>query len=622
VRAARNRFVTHDIVDGRHVAHASGAHYAWAIICRFTLLEDRAFMMHSLNRPAMRAVLCVALATPALAGATDIRRADPDLIAAQWAEYDADRPKTIREVQPFRQSAQAQTADGTGITLTSLNPQANAWFILDLRRDPRSRRIESYHLELSDPEDTTLSLVPDTSGGAAPALVFARDGIETRCTPWEGGNPALDRAAASGLPYAPICDGHAFLRNEVRGSRTSREAVAEFLRDNVVFGESIVGLIKGSLYEDAYMSSGEVIAGGDSGDVAAELGRARLASHPLIRAYFGFEMEGAEGGLEAGSWYAVSDAPGIYASAMQPGMIHPDVLGGPGRTHGLDGIERRADVYLVGFDLSQFVLGYEPGTDHPRLDWSPRPRGAGRNPALPGPDGFDRAAPVVRTGMLSPALTDRVAATFAGGFKRDHGAWRAGDKAVTNHGHHYGFVANGVVFSKLHPGLSTLFTLDDGSVHMRTWREEDRDLLRRVRFARQNGVPLVENGVPGAEVTSWLGGNWSGSAEAELRTLRAGACMKTVAGRKFLIYAYFSTATPSAMARTFQAYGCDHAMLLDMNSQEHTYMALYATEGGELQPRHLVQGMAQIDERARDGRRLPRFVSYADNRDFIYLLRK
>ena len=66
--------------------------------------------------------------------------------------------------------------------------------------------------------------------------------------------------------------------------------------------------------------------------------------------------------------------------------------------------------------------------------------------------------------------------------------------------------------------------------------------------------PLIENGVPGDRVTSWGGGNWSGSAEAQLRTLRAGACLRRIEGRPpLLIYAYFSTATPSGMARTFQA---------------------------------------------------------------------
>ena len=76
------------------------------------------------------------------------------------------------------------------------------------------------------------------------------------------------------------------------------------------------------------------------------------------------------------------------------------------------------------------------------------------------------------------------------------------------------------------------------------------------------------------------------------------------------------------MARTFQAYGCDYAMLLDMNSQEHTYAAVYTQEDGTVVPHHLVSGMASIDDRRRDGTPIPRFVGFADNRDFIYLLRK
>jgi len=562
------------------------------------------------------AALCLASAPHAQA--TDLRSADGALLERQMEEYRADRPKTMREFQPFRRAASAETSEGRQITLTSLNPNINTWFLLDIADPSRSRRGATYHLELADPEDTTLSL----GANGTPTLVFETDGIVSRCTPWQGRSTELDRAAGTDLPYAPICDNRAFVRNATRGARSSREAVSQFLRDNVVFGDDIVNLIKGSFYEDAYMSSGEVIAGGDAGEIAAALGKARLSSHPVIRTYFGFELEGAERGVEAGSWYAVKDAPGIYASAMQPGMISPDILNRRGETHGLDGVERRADVYLVAFDLSQFDLGYEVGTDHPRLGWSARPPGNVRVRGLPGPDGFATSDPVVRTGMLSPALTERVAAAFTGGYKRDHGAWRAGDFAYANKGHHYGFLSNGVIFSRLYPGLSTIFVLDDGSIHMRTWTEADEALLPRLRAARQNGVPLIDNGVPGSQVTSWLGGNWSGSAEADLRTLRGGTCMKQVDGRKFLIYAYFSTATPSAMARTFQAYGCDHAMLLDMNSQDLTYMALYTQQDRRVIPHHLVGGMAETDSRSRDGTPIPRFVSFADNRDFIYLLRK
>jgi hypothetical protein len=186
------------------------------------------------------------------------------------------------------------------------------------------------------------------------------------------------------------------------------------------------------------------------------------------------------------------------------------------------------------------------------------------------------------------------------------------------------------VLSRLQPGLATLYALDDGTIAMQAWPEDDRSLLPRVRFARQNGVPLVEpdpdtgEGVPGAMVRDWMGGNWSGSAEAQLRTLRAGACLRTAEGRSFLVYAVFSSVTPSGMARTFQAYGCEQAMLLDMNSLDLTYAAIYTrdSESGGLGIHHLDRRMAGSDTRTRDGRLLARFVEYADNRDFIYLLRR
>ena len=171
--------------------------------------------------------------------------------------------------------------------------------------------------------------------------------------------------------------------------------------------------------------------------------------------------------------------------------------------------------------------------------------------------------------------------------------------------------------------------MDDGTFGMTTWTEEMEALLPNMRFARQNGVALINTdpetgqGVPGERVTQWGAGNWSGSAEAQLRTLRAGSCLREVEGRQFLIYAYFSTATPSGMARTFQAYGCDYAMLLDMNSQELTYMALYPQIEGDdwIEAQHLVRGMAAVDQSSRSGT-IPRFVGYADNRDFFYLLRR
>ncbi len=568
-----------------------------------------------------------ALLTGASVSAQGIPFPDDQTVAAQMEQYEKLNPGSIFAMQPFRAAQTASGPDELELKLTSLNPGVNSWFVLDVTAPGFfGAGTMSYHLENADPETWQISLV----GGEDAALIIEGNGERIACAPWDGRYSELEEARAQPLPFAPICGGRMFLRNKVRGSRTNREAMADFLRNNVVFGDSIVNLIKGSFYEDAFMQSSDTAEEGDAGATVEALGQAKLSRYPLMYTAPAFTLVGTEGGrLQAGAWYAVENAPGIYASVMQPGMISDEILNRKGETNYLDGVERGADVHLVAFDMSKFDIGYELGTDHPGFGWSSRPHGAGRDWRIPGPDGFNTPAPLVMSGMVSPALTDRVAATFTGGYKRDHGAFRYGPMATFNHGHHYGFMVNGVVLSKLWPDLATIIIWKDGRMEMRKWREEDNARLADIRFARQNGVPLIEpdpetgEPVPGSLVRNWGPGNWSGSADAQLRTLRGGACTKQVDGRQFLIYAYFSTATPSAMARTFQAYGCDNAMLLDMNSQEHTYMALYPQTDSEwITAEHLVRGMRAIDQQRRDGTSIPRFVGFADNRDFFYILRK
>jgi hypothetical protein len=58
--------------------------------------------------------------------------------------------------------------------------------------------------------------------------------------------------------------------------------------------------------------------------------------------------------------------------------------------------------------------------------------------------------------------------------------------------------------------------------------------------------------------------------------MRSGLALQINQGKRFLIYAVFSDATPSAMARIFQAYRCDYAMLLDMNALAHIPCAIPA----------------------------------------------
>ena len=328
----------------------------------------------------------------------------------------------------------------------------------------------------------------------------------------------------------------------------------------------------------------------------------------------GLHAEGPEkDGMIPGAWYEGAN-PGTWVSIILPDVIAPSILQSYGTiVNTLDRVEAASLCYLIAFDLDHFELGYELGTDHPRVNWSDRVAEPMRNPDCRGPMASTASRRSLQSGRIRPDIVPKTVATFIGGFKRTHGAFKFGDLARRNHGSHYGFIENGVVFSKLQPGLATVFVLDDGSVGMKTWTETDNALLARIRHARQNGVPLVEardaarDGaesdegsrapVPGSLVNNWGAGNWSGSEDEKLRTMRAGLALQTSHGKRFLIYAVFSDATPSAMARVFQSYRTNYAMLLDMNALEHTYLAVYRTvwrRAGRRSP-------ADRDERAGSG---------------------
>lgn len=558
-------------------------------------------------------------------GATAGFAQSAEALIEQRAQYDAVRPKSIFELQPFRkETSVVLPASGEELRLVSLNPAINAWFLLQLGPDGSKNR-QSYHIENPDPTGQTVELAV----AGVPALLVNGQ----KCEPWQGDPSELVSARNSGVPFAPLCQGRLYLRNQVPGTRTTLERTTDFLRNYVWNGEEVVRFVRDNFFRDSNFETSEVVGAAasdqiETGPTPALIGGAS-DSRPVIWAQHGLGLAGvAKGQMAAGLWYPVAGLADVYVSAIQPRMISPDVINGPGKTNRLDSVESQATDYMVAFDLDHFGIGFAVGTDHPGLDWSPRPPLSIRPRGMPGPDGVGSPKPLVTLGMVSPALTNRTVATFTGGFKRHHGAFKYGDLATVNFGTHYGFIEQGAILSKLQPELSTLYVLQDGTVGMKTWREQDNALLPQIVSARQNGVPLLETdpdtglGVPGSRVTQWGAGNWSGSADAELRTLRAGACLQNANGKRFLVYGYFSTATPSAMARTFQAYGCNYAMLLDMNALVHTYLALYVRSEGKVHVAHLIPGMAEVDTRSADGKLVPRFIGIPDNRDLFYLVRR
>lgn len=545
------------------------------------------------------------------------------------------RPGTPLDLQRFREVTSMKIRgpggrEGTAV-LTSLNPRINDGYVLELRWSDGE---ETWlHLENARPDLNRLALDSEQPSG----LVVETPGGARPCDLWSDLVPdRLKELAKRQRPYTVLCDGDVLLRHRTQGSRTSREWAADFLRSNVPGGEGLTVLVKNAVYPDAFLEKAELAAGtartpaeaappDGPGFPRAALVKAEHLGDRLVARELGISTSGG-GALVAGRWYPAAGTPGVFVSLITPGRVAREVLEeSPVRS--LDATEQDALVYLVAFDLARFDLGFALGTDHPGVGWSESVEAASRKSALPGPDGFAQLAPLEPTGFVPPQVADRVVATFAGGFKRLHGAFHSGPFARVRSGSHYGFVEGGAVLSTLQPGLSTLFALDDGSVEMKSWTPSDDARLERVRSARQNGVPLLDRDpvtglvVAGALVGRWGEGNWGGSQNARLRSVRAGAGLQEWAGRRYLVFAYFSSATPSAMAVVLASYGCQYAMHLDMNAPEHTYLALYREEGGRLEIEHLVRAMSVLDKTS-GGTTVPRFLAYADNRDFFYVMKK
>ena len=554
-------------------------------------------------------------------------------------QQEASGATNIIDLQSFRQAISMPIRRGGGeegrATLINLNPAINAWYVLEVSWNGGAANL-TYHLENAKPRSQTLVLDQKYPSG----IVILEGKSRYSCELFAGGSTdALEQAKISQSIYAGLCAGRVYLRNPAKGHRTTLEAATEFLRDQVWGGEKVIILFH-HLLEDRNRETGELrpspqaLASRPAGGNLLEFPRAasidpKYAGQIIASRNLEITLQSAEAtGMRPGAWYPVRENPGIYVSLVQPNLVAPETL----QTHrdlvnSLDGVEASALCYLVAFDLEQFDLAYARGTEHPAVDWSEHILEQARVAGSPGPDGIGSIAPLVSTGLISPEDARRTAAVFTAGFKRAHGAFKSGEFALKNHGSHYGFLENGVVFSRLQPGLSTIFVRADGFVEMKTWEEGDDKLLSGIKYARQNGVPLLEfdeasqSGIPGRLVTRWGPGNWSGSEDSKLRTMRSGVGLQQSGAKRFLVYAVFTSSTPSAMVRVFQAYQCRYAMLLDMNALEHTYLAVFRRSDSQVVMQHLISGMGEVDKTGPDGP-IPRFLGFPDNRDFFYLMRR
>ncbi len=527
-------------------------------------------------------------------------------------------------------SARAQ--DFTQIQ-TSLNKMTAPQFqLLDLHSGYGSEYIlqfsagRSFHL--SSAEDHFLRINPS---GQIVVLRADKKSEEIRCADLESSQIIQKLVSQSrSLPFFGVCGGRVFIRNKTNGYQSRVEWGSSVLRDNFgELGERLVDAVK--LFRPDRGSAAEVTGHGRAGSGAGPEGllpakiSAQYKDAKLRPGDLGIQVAGeAEGMLNPGHWYQAKNFPDFAVSIISASMIDENLL----KTHKdrvgeLDSAEQSNLVYLVAWDADRFGLGWVHGTQHPGVEWSPRAEHVDRNPPQ-GPDGFGSLDPFVGVGAVRPDIVPKVVATFSGGFQRRHSAFKFGELSQANKGHHYGFIEDGVVLSRLQPSLATIYVDQNGKVDLRTWQAGLAN-ENSLKFARQNGVPLIEggtnttSGVPGRFVNSWGAGNWSGSVDSKLRTPRAAACLVREGQKSYFIYAYFSSATPNSMARVFQAYQCDEAIHLDMNSAGQSYFSIFKQTGPlKFEIEHLVKEMAGVDSNV-NGKATPRYLLKSDYRDFFYL---
>lgn len=550
--------------------------------------------------------------------------------------------KKIVEFQPFRgEESVTFSAVGskfTSATLINLNKNVNGWYVLELTGAEGKKIL---NLENPDSANQIFYLANDFNVG-----IMIRDrGREFPCPLWQEGLVWNTNDIALNLPYSVGCGGKVFIRNQVEGNKTTKEWFVSWARKNLSFGENIATFVKTSLLQDQYLiapQAGEVsslngpatfvAASPENGPMPAKVAAGSSGSAVLLdRKGLGIKLEQEGDSIVAGQWLRTAAYPGVYVSLITPSLAIPQA-DGPIEASvqqpspkvppaaGAEKTEGTAGVFQVAFDLQKYRVGFLLGTEHPSVEWSDRILAQAYDKKRAGPDGFSTIQPLVANGAVNPDIAARVVSVFTGGFKRGHGAFRWGDLATRNFGSHYGFIENGVVFSSLQPGLATVAIDNSGNLTIGTWKEEDNEKLGQIRYARQNGVaiidwdPKLQRVAAGPLVKNWGAGNWSGSIDSRLRSVRAGICLQESAHGKFLIYSYFSGATPESMAKVYLAYGCTYAMHLDMNALEHTYLSLVSGANSEF----LIQDMSVLDKEF-EGRKLKRFIDFPDNRDFFYI---
>jgi hypothetical protein len=529
-------------------------------------------------------------------------------------------------LQPYKTDQFSEYAEGplSSAYLVNLNRNIGSWYVLGVRN--RSGSEEIFNLLVAR-DGLTLTL-----DAAYPALVMEKSGVVFRCDLEKELSEVsrLNRHLKVGHIF--VCSDLLLLKFAQDGHQPFLEKGAETVRQ--LFGESgesFISSAKDTIFQDKYLVDDPVAEGPGPGEGPAgetplpgAAVEEKFQGATIATASMGLKPAGGESRFVAGQWYPLKNFAGLYASMIEPQMVSREILAShTDRVSPLDGVENRAVAYLMAFALDRYTLGWGHGTSHPGVGWSVRARNIPRDNPY-GPDGFNRVFPLVLAGHVPPSALPYTVGTFSGGFQNRHSAFLYGEFSRTDKAHHYGFMENGVTLVSPAEGLATVLIYKDGRVDLKSWSREDQERIGDLRHFRQNGVPLIERdadgkGIPGRFVKFWGEGNWSGSADKELRTPRSAVCLIETPASRYLVYAYFSSVTPSGMARVFQAYGCRYAVHLDMNSPVQAYAAVFSQDspGSPYRVENLATSMQEGNVSG-----TPRYLIKPDYKDFFYVMKK
>ncbi|MFO0665988.1 MAG: hypothetical protein U0174_18700 [Polyangiaceae bacterium] len=244
-----------------------------------------------------------------------------------------------------------------------------------------------------------------------------------------------------------------------------------------------------------------------------------------------------------------------------------------------------AKVLMVAMDTRQVDLDMEAGVEDPKpLTGAP---GTGRIPR-------------------DPQIYKRIAATFNGGFKTEHGS--------------YGMMVKKRVLLPPVAGAATVAVLADGRIGMGSWGANPKGALTGVIGGikdvadgdiismRQNLDPLLDGGVVNPSGRNLWGFTLPGTS---MQTERSGICV-TQTGH--LIYAWGDDVSATTLGKAMKMAGCAYGMHLDMNPH-HTgfsFTNIQEIKGRNWKSELLTTKMEISPDR---------YIEYAP-KDFFYILMK